>query len=155
MGTLLCCVGSWSFGVRISLCLFFFIPDSVRKALTSFKIFSQPAGSVGKPNHPVHWVLFTGTTVWVLCFVCVSFWSFGVVIALCLFFKIPDSIMKVLEYFENFSQLYELVGKPNQPIHYVQFFEIDVLVLFFVCVDYHSFRVRIALSLFFFGFLTL
>ena len=54
--TVLCfvCVGSWSFGVRISLCLSFWIHDSVWKVLISFEIFSQPAGLVGKPNQPVH-----------------------------------------------------------------------------------------------------
>ena len=48
------CVGSWSFGVRIVLLLSFWIPNSVRKVLESFEIFSQPDGSVGKPNHPVY-----------------------------------------------------------------------------------------------------
>ena len=50
--------------------------------MTSFEIFYQLAGPVGKPDQPVYWVLFAGTTVWVLCFVCVSSWSFGVGIAL-------------------------------------------------------------------------
>ena len=44
------CVGSWSFGVGITLCLSCWIPNFVRKVLKSFEIFSQPAGSVGKPN---------------------------------------------------------------------------------------------------------
>ena len=45
------CVDSWSFRVGIALGLFvFWIPNSVRKVLTSFEIFSQPAGPVGKPN---------------------------------------------------------------------------------------------------------
>ena len=68
-----------------SVC-FFWIPDSVRKVLTSFKIFSQLNGPVGKPNQPVYWVIFAKTVVWVLCFVCVESWSFGVRIALRLFF---------------------------------------------------------------------
>ena len=51
---------------------FFWIPDSVSKVLKSFEIFSQPAGPVGKLNQPLHWVLFVGTAVWVLCFVCVE-----------------------------------------------------------------------------------
>ena len=50
--------------------------------MTSFGIFSQPARPVGKPNQPFHWVLFAETTVWVLCFVCVGSWSFGVGISL-------------------------------------------------------------------------
>ena len=74
------------------------------KVLTSFKIFSQPDGPVGKPNHPVHCVMFVGTAVWVFCFVCVGSWSFGVRIALCLSCWIPDSgrnILKVLRSFLN------------------------------------------------------
>ena len=35
----------------------------MRKVLTSFDIFSQPAGQVGKLNQPVHWVSFSGTVV--------------------------------------------------------------------------------------------
>ena len=66
-----------------------------------------------------------------------------------MFFWISDSVSKVLKNFENFSQLVGSVGKPNQLIHYVQFFAIEVLVLCFVCVDSHSFRVGIALCLFF------
>ena len=62
--------------------------------MTSFEIFSQPDGPVGKPNQSVHWVLFAGTIVWVLFFVCVSSWSFRVRIALRLFCWIPDSVRK-------------------------------------------------------------
>ena len=50
--------------------------------MKSFEIFSRPARPVGKPNQPVHWVRFSGTAVWVVCFVCVGSWSFGVGIAL-------------------------------------------------------------------------
>ena len=66
------CVGSWSFGVGIELCLSFWIPDFLRKVLKIFEIFSQPSELVGKLNHPVHWVRFSGTVVWVLCFVCIG-----------------------------------------------------------------------------------
>ena len=62
------CVGSWSFRVRIVLCLSCWIPDFLRKVLKFFEIFSQPYVLVGKPNQPVHWVRFSGTAVWVLCF---------------------------------------------------------------------------------------
>ena len=117
----------------------------MRKVLTNFEIFSQPDGLVGKPNQPVLWVLFSGTTVWVLCFVCVRSWSFEVRIALRLFFWIPNSVKKVLEFFENFSQPVE---KPNHPVHYVKFSEIAVWVLCFVCVDSQSFGVGIVLRLF-------
>ena len=64
----------------------FWIPDSVRKVLKNSEIFSQPAGPVGKPNQPVHWVPFARIAVWVLCFICVGSWSFGDRIALRLFF---------------------------------------------------------------------
>ena len=40
--------------------------------MTSFEIFSQPSGPVGKLNQQVHWVQFAGTAVWVLCFVCIG-----------------------------------------------------------------------------------
>ena len=42
------CVGSWSFRVIIALYLLFWIPDSMRKVLISFEIFSQSDGPVGK-----------------------------------------------------------------------------------------------------------
>ena len=89
-------IGSCSFEMRINHRLFFWIPNFVRKVLKSFEISSQPSGSVGKPNQPIHWVMFGRTTIWVLFFVCVGSCSFGVRIALCLFFWIPKSMRKVL-----------------------------------------------------------
>ena len=44
----------------------------MRKVLKSFEICSQPDGPVGKPNQPVHWVMFVRTAVLVLCFVFVG-----------------------------------------------------------------------------------
>ena len=114
-------IGSHSSKLRINHRLFFWILDSMRKVLTSFEIFSQPDGPVGKPNQQVHWALFVGTIVWVLCFVCVSSWSFRVRITLHLFFWILDSVRKVLKTFEIFSQLDGSVGKPNHPFHWVLF----------------------------------
>ena len=64
------------------------------KVMASFEIFSQPAGPVGKPNQPFHWVLFAGIAVWVLCFVCVGSLSFGVIIALRLFYWIPNYVRR-------------------------------------------------------------
>ena len=61
--------------------------------------------------------MFVGTTVLVLCFVCVSSWSLGVGIALRLSYWISDSVRKVLTSFEIFSQSAVPVGKPNQPVH--------------------------------------
>ena len=43
-------IGSRSSELRINHRLFCWIPNSVRKVLKSFEIFSQPAGPVGKPN---------------------------------------------------------------------------------------------------------
>ena len=80
------CVGSWSFGVGIVLCLSCWVPEFLRKVLKFFEIFSQPSGLVGKPNQPVHRVRFSGTAVWVLCFLCIGSWSFGVGIVLRLFY---------------------------------------------------------------------
>ena len=52
LGTI--CVGSQSFGVRFVLHLFFWIPDSLRKVMTSFESLSQPDDLVGKSDQPVH-----------------------------------------------------------------------------------------------------
>ena len=111
------CVGSWSFRVGIALRLFCWIPNSMRKVLKSFEIFSQPAEPVGKPNQPLHWVMFAETAVRVLFFVYVGSWSFGVGIALRLFCWISDYVRKVLENFENFSQPAVPVRKPDLPVH--------------------------------------
>ena len=72
----------------------------MRKVLTSFEIFSQPTGLVGKPNPPVHWVRFSEMALWVLCFVYIGSWSFAVIIALC---------EEFLTKFQNFSQSFGLV----------------------------------------------
>ena len=103
------CVGSWSFGVGIVLCLSCWIPEFLRKVWKVFEIFSPPSGLVGKPNQPVHWVRFSGTVVWVLFFVYISSWSFVVRIALRLFCWIPDFVRNVLTNFQNFSQSFGLI----------------------------------------------
>ena len=124
------CVGSWSFGVGIALCLSFWIPDSVGKVLKIFEIFYPPDGLVGKPNHPIHWVQFSRMAVWVLCFVCIGSWSYGFGIALRFFFWIVDSVRKVMTSFEIFSQPAGSVGKPNQPVHWVKFSETAAWVMY-------------------------
>ena len=123
----------------------------MRKVLKNFKIFSQAAGPVGKPNHRVHWVLFAGIAGWVLCFVCAESWSFRVEIVLLLFFWIPRSMRKVLTSFEIFSQP---VGKPNSrfiglclPKQQFGYFALFVSVLGHSESELHS--------ICFFGFLTL
>ena len=57
----------------------------------------------------------------VVLLVCVGSWSFGVRIVLRLSFWIPEFLRKVLKFFEIFSQLSVLIGKPNQPVHWVRF----------------------------------
>ena len=141
------CVRSWSFGVIIALRLSCWIPEFVRKVNTSFEMFSQPYGSVWKPNQPVHWVQFVGKANWVLCFVCVGSWSIGVRIAPYLSFWIPDFVRKVLKSFKIFSQPDGPVGKPNHLVYYVMFVRKVVWVLYFVCVGSWSFEVGIALRL--------
>ena len=74
------------------------------------------------------------TCVRVVCIVCVGSWSFIVRIALRLSCWIPEFVRKVLKSFEIFSQPSSQVGKPNQPVHWVQFAGTAVWVLFFVCV---------------------
>ena len=113
----LVCVGSQSFEVGFVLCLFFWIPDSLRKVLKNFESLSQPDELVGKPDQPVHWIQFVGTTVWVFGTVCVGSQSFRIRFVFHLFCWIPDSLRKVLKNFESLSQLDGLVGKPDQPIH--------------------------------------
>ena len=66
---------------------------------------------LGKPNQPVHLVQFAGMAVWVVWFVCVGSWLFGVGIELRLSFWIPESFSKVLEFFESLYQPSGPVGK--------------------------------------------
>ena len=86
--------------------------------------------------------------VWVVCFVCVGSWSFGVGIVLYLSCWIPDFLRKVMKFFEIFSQPSGLVGKLNQSVHWVRFSRTAVWVCFFVYIGSWSFVVRIALCLF-------
>ena len=48
------CISSHLFGFKTIHPLFCGIPYYVRKFLTNFENFSQPAQSVGKPDQPVH-----------------------------------------------------------------------------------------------------
>ena len=57
----------------------------------------------------------------VVCFVCVGSLSFGVGNVLRLSFWIPEFLRKVLNFFDIFSQSSGLIGKPNQPVHWVRF----------------------------------
>ena len=55
--------------------------------------------------------------VWGVWFVLVGSHSSELRIDHRLFFQIQDFIRMVLIFFKIFSQPYELVGKPNQPVH--------------------------------------
>ena len=65
------------------------------------------------------------------------------------FFWIPDSLRKVLKIFEILSQLYELVGNPDRPVHSIQFAGTTVWVFGTVFVGSQSFGVGFLLDLFF------
>ena len=86
--------------------------------------------------------------VWVICFVCVGSWSFGLGIVLFFSCWIPDFLRKVLKFFEICSQPYGLVGKPNQPVYWVRFSRMIIWILFFVWVSSWSFEIGIAFLLF-------
>ena len=73
-------------------------------------------------NQIIRFIEFAGTAVLVFGVVCVGSQSFGVGFLLGLFFWIPNSRRKVLKNFESLSQQTELVRKPDQPVHWVQFF---------------------------------
>ena len=75
------------------------------------KYFVNHLDRLGKPNQPVHLVQFAGTVVWVVWFVYVGSWLFGVGIELRLSCWIPDFVRKVLKIFEIFSQPSGPVGK--------------------------------------------
>ena len=87
------------------------IPESFRKVLEFFESLYQPSVSVGKTKPAVHLVQFAGMAVWVVLFVCVGSWLFGVGIELRLSCWIPDFVRKVLKIFEIFSQPSGPVGK--------------------------------------------
>ena len=93
------------------------------------KYFFNRLDWLEKQNQPVHLVQFAGTTVWVVLFICVGSWLFGVIIELYLSCWIPDFVRKLLNFFEIFCQPSGPVGKPNQPVHLVQFAGTTVLVV--------------------------
>ena len=76
---------------------------------------------LGKPNQPVHLVQFAGMEVWVVWFVCVGSWFFGVGIELRLSCWIPEFVRKVWNFLKYFVNHLDWLGKPNQPVHLVQF----------------------------------
>ena len=93
-----------------SLCLVGFLSLLVR--LWNFlRVSINHLDRLGKPNQPVHLVQFAGTAVWVVRFVCVGSWLFGVGIELHLSCWIPDFVRKVLKIFEIFFQPSGPVGK--------------------------------------------
>ena len=75
------------------------------------KYFFNHLDRLGKPNQPVHLVQFAGKAVWVVLFVFVGSWLFGVGIELHLSFWIPHFVRKVMKIFEIFFQPSGPVGK--------------------------------------------
>ena len=74
--------------------------------------------------------------VWVVCFVCVGSWSFGVEIVICLSCWIPDFLRKVMKFFEIFlNHLYWLGNRTSRfiglcfPERQFGYFSFFVLVL--------------------------
>ena len=51
------------------------------------------------------------------------------------FFWIPESLRKILKNFESLSQLAGLVGKPNQPVHLIQFAGTTIWIFGTICVS--------------------
>ena len=64
-----------------------------------FEIFFNHLYRLEKPNESVHLVQFAGTAVWVVLFVCVGSWLFGVGIELRLSCWIPEFLRKALKIF--------------------------------------------------------
>ena len=83
------------------------------------KYFLNHLDRLGKPNQPVHLVQFAGTAVWVVLFVCVGSWLFGVGIELRLSCSIPDFVRKVLKIFEVFFQPSGPVGELDRSVCWV------------------------------------
>ena len=98
----------------------------MRKVIKNFEIFSQQSRPFGKLNHPVHWVMFVGTSVWVLCFVCVCSWPFRVGIALRLFSWITNYVRKVMENLR--TSLNRLYGLENWIFRFIRFFFLEIAV---------------------------
>ena len=115
--------------------IFFWIPESLRKVLKILRASLNRLNWLG--NQIIRFIEFSllehqfGSLP---SFVSVLSHSELVFYLIC-FFWIPDSQRKVLKIFESLSQPYELVGKPDLPVHWVQFFEMEVWLLCFVCVS--------------------
>ena len=93
-----------------SVCLVGFL-SILGRFWNSLRVSINHMDRLGKPNQPVHLVRFAGTAVWVVGFVCVGSWLFGVGIELRLSCWIPESFWKVLEFFESLYQPSVSVGK--------------------------------------------
>ena len=111
----------WLFGVGIELCLSCWIAESYWKVLEFFKSLYQPSGPVGKtkPAGSFRSVCWNGSW-WFDLFVLVLGYSESELNSVCLV-----GFLSLLGRFWNFlrvsiNHLYRL-GKPNQPVHLVQF----------------------------------
>ena len=93
-----------------SVCLFGFL-NILGRFLNFLRVSINHLDGLGKSNQPVHLVQFAGTVVYVVSFVCVGSWLFGVGIELRLSCWIPESFRKVMEFFESPYQPSGPVGK--------------------------------------------
>ena len=106
--------------------------------MTNFENCSQPAQLVRKPDQLVHEVQFSRIAVRALCLVWIGSRSSKLGINHRLFFWIPDSLRKVLTNFDNFSHLAQLVRKPDQLVHEIQFSRTTVRALCLVWIGSRS-----------------
>ena len=101
-----------------SVCLVEFL-SLLGRFLNFLRVSINHLDRLGKPNQPVHLVQFAGTAVWVVWFVCVGSWLFGVGIELRLSCWIPDFVWKVLNIFEIFFQPSGPVGELDRSVCWV------------------------------------
>ena len=100
----------------------FWILDFVRKVLKIFEIFCQPSGPVGKtkPAGSFGSVCWNGSLGGLILFVLVLGYSESESITVCFF-----RFLSLLGRFWNFLRVsinhLDRLGKPNQPVHLVQF----------------------------------
>ena len=87
--------------------------------------------------------------VWVVCFICVGSWSFGVEIALCLSFWIPDFLRKVLKFLKSFRNLLDWFGNRTSLFIGLGFLEWQFGYFASFVFGSWSFGVGIALRLFY------
>ena len=84
--------------------LYFWIPYTIRNVFKILRTVLNRIDLLGK-DHAIHYVIFLGITIRVLCIVWVSSHSSRVGIIHHFFFWVPYSVRNVLKKFDIFSQL--------------------------------------------------